>query len=272
MSYAACAELVRKGDPDRFLAAMLAPMPARGYLFALHAFNLEIARAPWMSSEPMIAEMRLQWWRDVLEECFDGQPARRHEVAEPLVDTIRATGLSRRPLDAMIDARRRDIAKNPMTPDEAFAYADDTAGNLMTLAVKALGVEGEARHAARFLGQAQGTANFGKSLPRLYAAGWRALDGWDGAALDRGVPTNTLVGAIGSLGDLGVVARLKARERHQHLPRATTPATAAAWQTPSILSAMTHGKRRADFLSRSFEPSEARRRFAILLRGAFGGV
>ncbi|TNF18762.1 MAG: phytoene synthase, partial [Rhodobacteraceae bacterium] len=59
----ACAAIVEKGDPDRFASAMAAPVAARARLFPLYAFNLEVARAPWVTQEPMIAEMRLQWWR-----------------------------------------------------------------------------------------------------------------------------------------------------------------------------------------------------------------
>ena len=55
MSLDACADLVNRGDPDRFRSAMLAPMPIRGDLLALYAFNLEVARAPWVTNEPMIA-------------------------------------------------------------------------------------------------------------------------------------------------------------------------------------------------------------------------
>lgn len=272
MSLDACAAMVAKGDADRFAAAMLAPLPQRGHLMALYAFNLEVACAPWVTREPMIAEMRLQWWRDVLDEVFAKGPVRRHEVATPLAETIRVADLPRAPLDAIIDARREDIGRRPMTPEEAFAYCDATAGNLMVLAVKALGVGGDARHAARFLGQAQGVANFGMALPRLYGQGWRALDGWDGAALANGQPTNALVGAIAALGDAGLVALLKARERHRTLPRAAQPALAAAWQAHNVLRAMTHWRRRQDFMNRSFETSEPRRRLAILLRGILGSV
>ena len=60
MSLQACAELVERGDPDRFLATMAAPVALRATLFPLYAFNVEIARAPWVTQEPMIAEMRLQ--------------------------------------------------------------------------------------------------------------------------------------------------------------------------------------------------------------------
>ena len=79
MSLQACAEIVKRGDPDRFLAAMAAPPDARRILFPLYAFNVEVARAPWVTAEPMIAEMRLQWWRDSVEGIYAGEP-RRHAV------------------------------------------------------------------------------------------------------------------------------------------------------------------------------------------------
>ncbi len=84
MSIAACAALVERGDPDRFMAVMAAPVPARARLFPLYAFNLEVARAPWVTQEPMIAEMRLQWWRDTVEALACGGPVRAHEVVAPL--------------------------------------------------------------------------------------------------------------------------------------------------------------------------------------------
>ena len=104
MSLAACAELVRRGDPDRFLAAMAAPPAARNVLFPLYAFNVEVSRAPWVTPEPLIAEMRLQWWRDALAEIAAGAPVRRHEVTTPLAAVLDAEGA--RLLDALVEARR----------------------------------------------------------------------------------------------------------------------------------------------------------------------
>ena len=77
MTVAACAGLVERGDPDRFLAVMAAPPAARARLFPLYAFNLEVARAPWVTQEPMIAEMRLQWWRDAVEMLAGDGPVAR---------------------------------------------------------------------------------------------------------------------------------------------------------------------------------------------------
>ena len=68
----ACAKLVERGDPLRFRAVMAAPSDLRPALFTLFAFNLEVARAPWVTKEAMIAEMRLQWWHDALGEIANG--------------------------------------------------------------------------------------------------------------------------------------------------------------------------------------------------------
>ena len=57
----AVARLVERGDPDRWRTAMTASEAARPGLLALYAFNLELARAPWVASEPLLAAIRLQY-------------------------------------------------------------------------------------------------------------------------------------------------------------------------------------------------------------------
>ena len=84
----ACARLLERGDPERFRAVMATPLEVRKTLFPIFAFNLEVARAPWVTKEPLIAEMRLQWWQDVLSEISDGRAVRRHEVATPLAISL----------------------------------------------------------------------------------------------------------------------------------------------------------------------------------------
>src|SRR5918997_5524748 len=87
------AEFVRRHDPDRFLCALFAPAARRDALFALIAFNHELARAREAARNPMAALIRLQWWRDAVEEAPAGKAARRHEVAEPLARAIRGAQL-----------------------------------------------------------------------------------------------------------------------------------------------------------------------------------
>jgi len=134
----ACAALVERGDPWRFRAAMAAPVAARRVLFPLYAFNVEVSRAPWVTQEPMIAEMRLQWWRDVCEEIAEGKAVRRHEVATSLTGVITAQDGAL--LDTLVAARRWDIYKESFEDAPHFErYLDQTAGTLAVVAARALG-------------------------------------------------------------------------------------------------------------------------------------
>lgn len=129
-----CAEIVFKGDPARFRAAMAAPLKLREKLLVLYAFNVEVSRAPWVTNEPMIAEMRLQWWHDALGEIAGGGQARRHEVVTPLAEILSgqaATGLQR-----VVEARRWDIYKEPFEDEAAlWAHLASGTGALMEAAL-----------------------------------------------------------------------------------------------------------------------------------------
>src|SRR6185369_9624012 len=82
-----CEALVRAADKDRFLSALFAPAHQRGPLFALYAFNAEIASVRDRAREPMPGEIRLQWWRDVINGERAGEAA-ANPVAAALVDTV----------------------------------------------------------------------------------------------------------------------------------------------------------------------------------------
>jgi phytoene/squalene synthetase len=155
---------------------MAAPVVARGRLLVLFAFNLEVARAPWVTKEPMIAEMRLQWWRDVVGEAAEGKPARAHEVAGPLAVLIREAGLPAAVMDALVEARRWDVYREPFEDQAALeAYLEDTGAGLMWLAGCALGAGPEDEAALRGLGWAMGLASFLQAVPELEARGRRPL-------------------------------------------------------------------------------------------------
>lgn len=174
MSLPACAEIVAKGDPDRFRAVMTLPLAAREVLLPLYAFNVEVARAPWVTEEPMIAEMRLQWWRDVLDEIVGGGAVRRHEVVDALTPVLRDKAV---PVDALlgiIDARRWDAARAPFSDFAALQdYCAQTGGGLMWATARALGSTDELR--ARALGQASGGANLFLGFAQIEAKGRQVL-------------------------------------------------------------------------------------------------
>lgn len=176
MSIAACAAIVRVGDPDRFLATMAAPVALRARLFPIFALNVEVARAPWVTAEPAIAEMRLQWWRDAVQEVSDDRPARAHEVAAPLAAVILEAGLPTDMLDGLIGARRWEVWRDPFADAVALqAHLDRTAGHLMWLGCLCAGADPGLEAAARAVARAQGLANWLAAVPALEARGLRPL-------------------------------------------------------------------------------------------------
>ena len=107
------AALVRRHDRERYQTALFAPARRREALFALYAFNYEIARVRESVTQPMLGQIRLQWWREAIEAAFAGAAPRRHEVAGPLAAVIREHALTRAHFDRMIDAREHDLGDAP---------------------------------------------------------------------------------------------------------------------------------------------------------------
>src|SRR5690348_13728410 len=99
------ADSLRRYDRDRYLAALFVPADRRAAVIALYAFNHEIAKTREVVSEPLLGRIRLQWWREAIEEAYGGGGVRAHEVMTPLAAAIREHRLTREHLDAMIDAR-----------------------------------------------------------------------------------------------------------------------------------------------------------------------
>jgi phytoene synthase len=136
---ASLAELVRRHDRDRYQTVLFAPAARRDALFALYAFNYEVARVREIVREPMLGQIRLQWWREVIDAAYAGIKPRRHEVAEPLTSVIRDYDLSRVHFDRLIDAREQDLAEGPPADIAALeAYAEGTSASLLYLVLEIL--------------------------------------------------------------------------------------------------------------------------------------
>ena len=133
-----CAAELRRHDPDRFLTALFAPAERREALFAIYAFNLEVARAREAVSEPMLGRIRLQWWREAIEGIYAGRP-RRHYVVDPLSEAVARHGLSRDSFDRLIDSREADMeGEGPATLAALRAYAEGSSASLVQLALEVL--------------------------------------------------------------------------------------------------------------------------------------
>lgn len=126
-AYSFCFDAVRRDDPDRWLASLFWPGPARPHTHALLAFSQEIAKVRNLVKEPMAGEIRLQWWREALT---NDEPA-GNPVAVALVDTIRRFNLDKARLLALIEARSFDLYTDPMPSEPALDnYVRDTSATL----------------------------------------------------------------------------------------------------------------------------------------------
>ncbi|WP_223424378.1 squalene/phytoene synthase family protein [Tateyamaria pelophila] len=215
-----CARVVEQGDPDRFRTVMAAPVAARHILFPLYAFNVEVARAPWVTQEPMIAEMRLQWWRDALEEIGAGGAVRKHEVTTPLAGMLSPAQAAR--LDEAVAARRWDIYKDAFEVQTHMdAYLDQTSGHLMWTAAELLGAPIEAEAAVRDVAFAAACAAFLRAVPALAEAGRiPLLDG-----------THAGVAAL--------ARRARGRLRRPRIPQSARPALWPAIGVDKVLDQVT---------------------------------
>ncbi|WP_138380667.1 phytoene/squalene synthase family protein [Luteithermobacter gelatinilyticus] len=133
-----CAEQVRRQDHDRFLTVLFAPQNRREALFALYAFNQELARIRETVSEPMLGEIRLQWWYEALRDIYAGQ-IRHHEVVQALAQAIRDHDLPREAFEQLIEARRQDLYDETLADlDSLRDYLRKTPGTLAALAARIL--------------------------------------------------------------------------------------------------------------------------------------
>ena len=164
-------EHVRRADPDRFFCSLFAPSALRERLLLLYAFNHELARAREVASEPMLALIRLTWWREVVEGA-----EKKHEIAAPLTAALNARWFEREDLARLIETR--EMEAEPEIPDfEAFMkYARGTSGLLARIAGKLLGADAAV---VEDLGTAYGISGILRARPFLAQAG-RSLMPQDG--------------------------------------------------------------------------------------------
>ena len=140
--------LIRRVDPDRWLSSrFIAAAEARADVIALYAFDNELARAPRVASNALLGEMRLTWWREALEEIFEGRPVRHHPAAQALAAAVARRGFDRALLETLIDARYRELDPAPMAEAEVLDWARDTGGVTAQLAAQALDPATEAKMA-----------------------------------------------------------------------------------------------------------------------------
>jgi 15-cis-phytoene synthase len=229
-AFAYCAELVRAYDRDRYLATLFAPAEYRGALYALYAFDREVARVREVAREALPGEIRLQWWSDVLRGERRGE-ASAHPVASALLTTIGQHQVSAAKLSDLVEARRFDLYDEPMaTIIDLEAYARKTSSALLALAGQILSGE-EVAAAAEHAGIAYAIVGLLRAFPR-HAARHQLYVPTEmltkhQVRIENLFVGQTSVGLNAALAELRSLARqhlAEASERMAELPRRALPA------------------------------------------------
>lgn len=228
---------LKQADPDRYRAALFAEEVVREKLILLYAFHVELAKVPELVSEPMIGQIRYQWWRDAIAEIYETDSVRSHEITTPLRRLLQECDVPRFWVDQLIDGRERDIDPRPFNDlTEVQDYCAATSGALMKMAVKICGVEIDDRI------EPAGTA-------------W----GLTGLARAYGYYHETMLSEV-SFERLCHSAKAKyesAKESNEKLSAESLPALAYASLVPRFLNKITH---------KGFDPKTDRVRYSPLAK------
>lgn len=175
------AELAKAHEPDRYASTLLIADPAaRSAVLAVVAFSAELRRIPLVVTEPMMGEIRLQWWRDILNSV-PASPATpvdqtsgagAHPIAGPLLQAIAARALPRASLLAMTEARSVDLYPDPLPDTASFdAYLMRTEGLVFDVAARAAGHTNTPQAVISAAARAYGLARHVSALPYALARG-----------------------------------------------------------------------------------------------------
>jgi phytoene synthase len=271
-AFAACEATVRRADSDRYFASLFAPAEKRPLLFALYCFNHELARAVEVARDPMTAEIRLQWWREALEDAREGR-SRAHPAAIGLAEIISQNTVQASDLERFIDAR---TVENSSTPFETLAemelHAHETSASLMRMAARVLGRADDVAGQLDESGIAYGLAGMLRSFP-FHAARGKLFLPRDLLAAESLSGADALLGKnSGRLRRVFEQLKLAAlehfgRAKQIAVPRNILPAVVPASLVPAYLSRLTTN---TDPLRERTDISRLRRQI-ILLRAAVLG-
>lgn len=167
-------QLARTFQYDRYIAALLLPRRHREALIVLAAFAGELQRIPVIVSEPMMAALRFQWWRDELMAAAVPNAGERR-IGHPLCDAVmRVAREQRLPfglLQGMLDAAEVELDPTPLADaGEMRQILTKFDGALFELAGHILGAE-TSRDVWPTAAMAYGGARLASELCQRQAAG-----------------------------------------------------------------------------------------------------
>uniref|UniRef100_T1IUF8 NADH dehydrogenase (ubiquinone) complex I, assembly factor 6 n=1 Tax=Strigamia maritima TaxID=126957 RepID=T1IUF8_STRMM len=152
-----CMDLVRRYDFENFLCSLLLPSNIRSTAFAIRAFNIEIAQVRDVVTNRDIGRMRMQFWRDALENIYKDNPPQQ-PVALELHRVLRKDKLTKRWFNRMIDCRETYLNDRGFENVQLMEdYGENSVASVHYLILESAGIKNiHADHVASHLGKSQG--------------------------------------------------------------------------------------------------------------------
>jgi len=168
-----CFSLVKQADFDNYLSGLLIPKAYRGAYFALRAYNVELATMKDNSnSNAAAARIRFQWWRDTIENIYngggvEGQQYLKHPVAYALSYYCKEHGLTRHWLERSLDARQKDaLGGHHETMDDLENYAEYGHSSILYLILESMNVrDPQSMYMASHIGVCSGLTTALRGFP-----------------------------------------------------------------------------------------------------------
>jgi 15-cis-phytoene synthase len=246
-AYAHCEAVARERARDRWLGALFAPAPLRPHLYALIAFEQEMAHLREAVRDPRAGEIRLVWWREAMAGTRD--EALGNPLAAALLDTLRKFRPPPHLIENAIAARQFDLYDDPFPATvDLEAYLGETRSGLLQIAAFVL-AEGRDSHSAEvsgLAGVALGLVELlrGMSGPRPLAFAPADLLARHGVSPAEFRERRASPGLTAAVGELVALARRRLREAEaarKLLPKALAPAYAGLATAPLWLAATERG-------------------------------
>lgn len=272
-----CLNLLAQADKDRYLSLLYAPEAKRGALAALYAFNVEIARIRDVAKDALPGEVRLQWWRDLINGAGHGE-TESHPVAASLMATIKQYSLPLHVFDAYCEARIFDLYNDPMPArHDLEGYCGETASVLIQMAANILDADRAPQfsEAAGHAGVAQSIAGLLRLMPlhRARSQIYMPADIMQAVGLDADsylgsgheAEKTNLVRAMIALADEHFIAYKKAA---RGLPASLKPAFLPVSLVPAYLRSLSRNADKATIEINDISP--LRRQWTMMKAGLFG--
>eukprot|EP01134_Creolimax_fragrantissima_P002378 CFRG2378T1 len=153
-----CQDLVRKHDYEHFMSSLWLPADIRKSLFAIRAFNIEIAQIRDLTSETHMGRVRTQWYREAVNSIYEHGTNQSQPSLKALSSAISTHKLNKRWLERLIKEREKQLSESGfMSMDEVEDYCEGVNSSLFYLSLQCVGVaDVHADHAASHLGKAEG--------------------------------------------------------------------------------------------------------------------